>query len=87
MKPATLPERFIYLRKATGLGVVDFAHLVGMSRPYIYRVETGHSESVLTGTCLKMATALGCSPCWVAFGCGPTPSVKSIKAASSRVRE
>lgn len=54
------PERLRSARLAAGYArVADFAPVVGLSRPTIYRIERGQPPSV--GTLRRWAEACGCS--------------------------
>ena len=49
-------------RKEKGLTQEQLAEKSGVSRPTIANIECGKQECVMTGTLVKLASALGCKP-------------------------
>lgn len=64
----TFGERLKQAREAAGYSQGDLAGVVGLTtRQAISAIESGRVEPK-RDVIAKLAAALGCSPCWLAFG-------------------
>lgn len=63
----TLGERLKKRRKATGITYPEITALAGISKHTVWNIEKGTHNPGLAST-IKLASALRCSPSWLAFG-------------------